>query len=147
MGYTTDFRGKLAFDKPLTVKDKNYLEKFARTRRMARNVDAKYGVEGEFYVDGEGFMGQAQDSTVIDSNRPPKTQPGLWCQWIPTEDGMFLEWDGNEKFYKYVEWLEYLIEKIIEPRGYTLNGVIEWRGEDWNDTGTIIVTNNKVEVQ
>ncbi len=52
MGYTTDFSGILKFNRPLTVKESNFLKKLNQTRRMGRNVDAKYGVEGEFYVDG-----------------------------------------------------------------------------------------------
>lgn len=143
MGYTTDFYGKLKFNKQLSLDDKTFLDKFARTRRVARNVDPKYGVEGEFYVDAEGDFGQDFGSAnIIDYNRPPKTQPSLWCQWVPTEDGWYLEWDGSEKFYNYIDWLEYLITKIFTPRGYILNGEIEWRGEDHGDNGTIRVTNN-----
>lgn len=150
MGYTTDLCGTLKFNRQLTVSEKNYLEKFANTRRMARNVDNVYGVEGEFYVDGEGPFGQDREDNVIDYNRPPKTQPGLWCQWAPTEDGYGLEWDGNEKFYNYVEWLEYLMNKVFpwiledgdEP--LVLNGEIEWYGEDREDMGKIFVHNNVV---
>jgi hypothetical protein len=25
-----------------------------------------------------------------------------------------------------------------------LNGAVEWRGEDWNDTGTIVIQDNQV---
>ena len=150
MGYTTNLYGKLKFNRQLTVGEKNYLEKFANTRRMARNVDNMYGVEGEFYVDGDGMMGQGHDDNIIDYNRPPKTQPGLWCQWVPTEDGYGLEWDGYEKFYNYVEWLEYLIKSVFpwiledgdEP--LVLNGEIEWYGEHREDMGKIFVHNNVV---
>jgi hypothetical protein len=145
MGYSTDFSGKLKLNKQLSLDDKTFLEKLANTRRMARNVDPKYGVEGEFYVEGGGMMGQDRDDTIIDYNVPPKTQPGLWCQWVPTEDGWFLEWDGGEKFYNYVEWLEYLIEKVLKPRGYSLSGEIEWVGEDPDDRGMIRVKDNVVK--
>lgn len=147
MGYTTDFSGKLKFNKQLSLDDHIFLTKFANTRRMARNVDAKYGVEGEFYVDGTGMMGQGNDDNIIDHNRHPRTQPGLWCQWVPTEDGWYLEWDGNEKFYDYVEWLQYLISKVLEPRGYVLNGEIDWSGEEDDDQGTIVVLNNEVSTR
>ncbi len=40
-------------------------------------------------------------------------------------------WNGAEKFYNYVEWLQYLIDKILAPRGYTLNGECQWFGENW----------------
>ena len=150
MGYTTDFYGTLELNRQLTVDEKNYLNKFSDTRRMARNVDEKYGVEGEFYIDGSGFLGQDRDDDIIDYNRPPKTQPGLWCQWVPTGDGRGIEWDGGEKFYNYVEWLEYLIESVFpwiledgdEP--LVLNGEIEWYGEDREDVGKIVVKDNKV---
>lgn len=152
MGYTTDFEGKLKFNRQLTVDEKNFLDKLANTRRMARNVDRKYGVEGEFYVDGGGFMGQDHEDNVIDSNTPPRTQPGLWCQWVPTEDGKFLEWDGGEKFYAYVEWLQYIIDKVFpyitadgdEP--LSLTGSITWQGEESEDMGRIQVNNNVVTV-
>ena len=54
-------------------------------------------------------------------------------------------WDGNEKFYSYIEWLEYLIDKVLAPRGYVVNGEVTWGGEDRRDTGKITVVNNKVK--
>lgn len=143
MGYQTDFYGTFRLNKQLSLDDKNFLTKFANTRRMARNIEG-YGVEGEFYVDGGGFMGQGDDANVIDHNRPPKTQPGLWCQWVPTEDGWGLEWDGGEKFYDYVEWLEYIIKNFLAPKGYVLNGTCDWYGEESDDRGTLVVVDNVV---
>lgn len=145
MGYTTDFIGKFKFNKPLDADTLKLLTGLATTRRMKRNIKG-YGIEGEFYIDGGGDFGQADDDTVLDHNRPPKTQPGLWCQWIPTQDGMYLEWDGGEKFYNYVEWLEYLIDKVLKPKGYSISGVVAWRGEDSGDIGTIEVKANKIKV-
>jgi len=144
MGYTTDFEGSFNITPVLSQKDNEFLTKFSETRRMARNVGPEYGIEGEFYVDGTGWAGQDSDKNVINYNRPPSTQPGLWCQWIPTDDGCELVWDGGEKFYNYVEWLDYLIDKILAPRGYTLNGECQWFGEERDDVGVIIVKNNKV---
>lgn len=151
MGYTTDLYGTLKTNRPMTVKEKTFIEKLSSTRRMARNVGPEFGVEGEFYVDGGGDFGQAHEDNVIDHNVPPKTQPGLWCQWVPTEDGTGLEWDGNEKFYYYVEWLEYIINSVFphiledgdEP--LVLNGDVEWYGEDADDRGIIRVRDNKVK--
>jgi hypothetical protein len=144
MGYTTDFEGGFNITPNLSQKDNEFLTKFHNTRRMARKVGTEYGKEGEFYVDGTGWAGQDHDKNVINYNRPPGTQPGLWCQWIPTDDGCELVWDGGEKFYNYVEWLDYLIDKILAPRGYTLNGECQWFGEERDDVGVIIVKNNKV---
>jgi hypothetical protein len=144
MGYTTDFDGRFKLNRKLNKKDHKFLTKLAETRRVVRKVDAKYGVDGEFYVDGEGDFGQAHDSTILDYNKPPRTQPGLWCQWVPSEGGQFIQWDGGEKFYNYVEWLKYLIVKVLAPRNYILNGEVTWTGEDRGDVGKIIVVNNMV---
>lgn len=144
MGYTTDFNGRFKLNRKLKKADQTFLAKLSETRRMKRNVGPEFGVEGEFYVDGKGFAGQDEDSTILNYNEPPETQPGLWCQWIPSKDGKFIEWDGGEKFYDYVKWLKYLIEKILAPRGYILNGEVEWQGEDNRDVGKIVVTNNVV---
>ena len=144
MGYTTDFEGSFNITPVLSQKDNEFLTKFSETRRMARNVGPEYGIEGEFYVDGTGWAGQDSDKNVINYNRPPSTQPGLWCQWVPTDDGSELVWNGGEKFYNYVEWLQYLIDKILAPRGYTLNGECQWFGEERDDVGVIIVKNNIV---
>jgi len=144
MGYTTDFSGRFETNKPLSDKMFNYLKMFNETRRMGRNLDAAYGVQGEFFVEGKGFMGQGDDSSVIDHNTAPSTQPGLWCQWTPSDDRMGIEWDCGEKFYSYTEWLVYLIHKILAPNGYVLNGTVTWQGEEVGDVGKIIVEDNRV---
>jgi hypothetical protein len=144
MGYTTDFDGAFRINKHLNDKMKKFLTLFSETRRMGRNVEDAFGIEGEFYVFGGGFRGQGDDSNVINHNSQPSTQPGLWCQWLPNEDGDCIEWDGGEKFYHYTEWLVYLIEKILRPNGYVLNGTIRWRGEDSDDSGDLVVVDNVV---
>ncbi len=146
MGYTTDFNGEFKLNKKLDDKTHEFLKKFAETRRMQRNLGPEYGVEGEFFVDGEGFAGQDKDDSVMDYNKPPRTQPGLWCQWTPSEDGMSIGWDGGEKFYCYVEWLNYIIKNFLAPKGYILNGDVEFQGEDNGDFGVIRVINNVVKV-
>mgnify|MGYP003345164362 CR=1 FL=1 len=142
MGYTTEFDGQFNINPPLSAKDNEFLTKFSQSRHMARKLDSKYGVEGEWYVDGGDLM----ESNIIDYNRPPSTQPGLWCQWIPSEDGSSIGWDGGEKFYKYIQWLEYLIEKYFKPRNYILNGEVYWSGEMEHDKGVIKVINNEIKI-
>jgi hypothetical protein len=144
MGYTTDFFGAFQLDKPLTNELKTFLTKFSDTRRMKRNVGMEYGIEGEFFVNGGGDFGQANEKNIIEYNYPPRTQPGLWCQWIPNEEGTEIMWDGGEKFYHYTEWLNYIIHKFLKPNGYTLNGEVEYQGEDEMDSGMIVVKNNIV---
>lgn len=146
MGYTTDFGGRFELDKPLAPKMKKFLTLLNETRRMKRNVDEAFGIEGEFFVFGTGDYGQNNDSTIVDFNQQPSTQPSLWCQWVPNEDGTAIEWDGGEKFYAYSEWLFYIINKILAPNGYTLNGTVVWQGEETGDVGKIHVVDNVVTV-
>ena len=102
------------------------------------------GAHGEFFVGGAGFAGQDQDASILDYNSPPPSQPGLWCQWTPSEDGNAIEWNGGEKFYAYCEWLEYLITNFLAPWGYILNGAVEFQGEDYGDYGRIVVEDSTV---
>ncbi len=86
-----------------------------------------------------------KSSWGTDPNYP--NSPESYCQWEITEDGEGLQWDGGEKFYDYVDWLEYLIKFFFAPRGYILTGQIEWNGEDKNDIGKITVLNNIVSTK
>ena len=147
MGYTTDFEGEFTLNKKLDKETHEFLNKLNDTRRMKRKLDAKYGVDGEFFVDGEGFEGQTEDDSVIDGNQPPSTQPSLWCQWKPSEDGMSIKWDYAEKFYSYVEWIEYIVNAILAPKGYVLNGEVTWQGEEQGDIGKIIIEDNQIAVK
>ena len=83
MGYSTDFRGQLEFNKPLTTDMVETYEKFANQRHE------------------DGYQ--------------PNGKPSIWLQWeITKQDGKYyLEWDGGEKFYEYVKWLEYVIKYIF----------------------------------
>ncbi len=135
-----------------------YLKQFSRTRRMKRDADRAaalldpireaaglpIGKEAAYFVGGQGLAGQARDESILDYNKPPRGQPGLWCQWVPSADGTAIEWDGGEKFYEYTEWLQYLIKHFLAPWGYILNGEVQWQGEDDQDRGVIRVVNNRV---
>lgn len=170
MGYSTDFWGEFTITPELTPEHQAYLHAFANTRRMRRNPDLTQllsdplrvavgldvGNEGEYYVGAYeenpapgfigNFKGQGKSADIIDYNSPPRTQPGLWCQWVPAADGAVLEWDQGEKFYSYLEWLEYLLNNFLIPWGYTLNGTVEWSGEDSDDQGRIVLANNKISI-
>ena len=162
MGYSTDFYGRFKFDKPVSEQLAEYINRFSATRRMPRDNEkikeiypnwkelcffGQLGKNGEYFAPDTKDFGQAMDDSIIDYNGfRSSVHPGLWCQWVISEDREYLEWDGGEKFYNYIEWLEYLIENFFEPLGYTLNEEIEFQGEDSSDFGTIIVVNNKVQV-
>lgn len=226
MGYTTEFEGSFSLNKPLSKLQKIYLDKFAGTRHMKRNVKLlendlilkllnidSVGTEGEYYVgstlepattwepkyhkyytndfkqkvmtllciqkyymsdidqniffeiieymandiktlDFENdrnldhlYFDYKDDESIINHNLQPETQPGLWCQWIPSSDGTKIEWGEGEKFYNYIEWLQYLISNFLIPWGYRLNGDVSFQGEDEDDNGIIVVTDNIITVQ
>lgn len=158
MGYHTDFEGEFNLNIPLTEEHKTYLSKFNISRRFKRHADKcaifpdpireaanlPIGEDACNFVGDNSFMGQSNDGCVVDYNQPPSSQPGLWCQWTPNQDGTAIEWDCGEKFYHYIEWIEYLIVNFLTPWGYTLNGQVSWRGENFTDVGTIMVTDNVV---
>src|SRR5262245_922268 len=137
-----------------------YLRQFNETRRMRRDpakaafipdpvreaAGLPLGEEAAYFVAGKGFGGQDRDDSILDYNQPPVGQPGLWCKWRPNEDGTAIVWDGAEKFYDYVEWLEYLIQHFLTPWMYIVNGSMTWQGQDEEDSGTITVKNNQVFV-
>lgn len=130
-----------------------------------------YGKDGEFFAKKDDIMGQSRDESIIDYNTSPglipysqnmdfntiweqnqkaikggDCQPGLWCQWVIIDGGNTLEWDGGEKFYNYVEWLKYLINRFFSKWSVYLNGEITWEGEDSTDLGKIQVSDNVVKV-
>ena len=117
MGYSTDFDGSFDINPSLTYEQQQWLITFSQERHEDRDL------------------------------------PGIWCQWIPKEiheNDMYkhsrseLVWDGHEKFYNYVEWLQYLIDNFFNPRSMTLNGIVKWQGEHMGDRGKIVVVNNIV---
>lgn len=165
MGYTTEFEGVLVPDRPFTEEEKEYFNRLMSTRRMKRNVDTLwklykgehgnpfavnkddvYGVEGEFFAKDDGYAGQTTDSSILDYNLPPSTQPGLWCNWYINDDGN-IEWDGSEKFYHYREWLQYIVNVFLSVWNIKVSGEIKWRGEDFSDIGVISVNNNVITIK
>lgn len=85
-----------------------------------------------------GFANERHEPTVGED------YPGIWCQWVVVDNQ--LEWDQGEKFYNYVEWLKYLIDKFFIPWGVTISGTVKWFGEENEDMGMIEVLDNKVKV-
>ena len=159
MGYDTDIIGELHLSPPLNQAQIDYLNKFSETRRVIRSPKEvkelpdplriavgiqEVGIDAEYYVGGKSYDVCKSDVGVIDVNMPPGRQPGLWCQWVPTDDGTKLIWNDSEKFYEYIKWLRYIINHFLKRWGITSNGQIFWDGEDVLDIGTITVINNKV---
>jgi hypothetical protein len=153
MGYTSEFYGSVSVTPPLNAAERAYLHKFAETRRMDRE-------RGPYFADDVGDFGQEGASDIRDHNSPPEGQPGLWCQWIPTNDGSAIEWDGGEKFYESTKWMAYLIDHFLKPSAeaqkqignqfsdftfdHVCNGIIEVQGERSYDKWRLVVKDNVV---
>ena len=151
MGYTTEFKGQIKIEPSLNAQEIDFLRKFSGTRRMNRK-------NGPYFVNGTEFAGQGRDTDIIDYNEPPEGQPSLWCQWVPTKDGQYIEWDGGEKFYHADDWMEYIIQHFIGAKplakehlpflqGHSCNGKIKAQGEDMDDRWLLNVEDNKVVVK
>lgn len=153
MGYTTTFTGKFTCTPALNSDQVAYLKALNHTRRMQRKGASKLpdplrkavglplGDEDEYFVGGTGFAGQDRDDSIVNYNSPPASQPSLWCQWEPSDDGKHIKWDGGEKFYEYVAWIKYFNEHFFKPWGVKLSGDVKWRGEDPSDRGVIVAGN------
>ena len=136
---------------------KNLLQGLNRTRRMARDIgklaelnnispvmaERLYGKEGELYYEDFPNSDQTRDPSIIDYNRPPGNQPSLWNNWILDPETSTLSWEPHDKFYNYREWLTYIIDDILAPDGYKVNGYIKWVGDEHPlDRGYTCVNNN-----
>lgn len=163
MGYTTYFQGSVKIEPPLNEHEVAYLKDFAGSRRMKRTA-------GPYFADPGGDFGQgSREDEVLEYNQPDDEQPGLWCQWIPSDDGTELMWDRAEKFYNSAEWMTYLIQHFLKPDAraktehqplfkseagrfkyftfdHVCNGTIYAQGEQSDDLWKIVVTDNEVKV-
>lgn len=84
---------------------------------------------------------EGMDGRDFDDDRPQG-----YCQWNLTKDLKGLTWDGAERFYNYIEWLEWIIKRILRPSKIELNGAVEYQGEYIGDCGAIIVKANQVRL-
>lgn len=153
MGYTTTFNGSVSVNPPLNQAEIDYLNKFSATRRMDR-------AKGPYFVDGTGYAGQDHEPDIRSYNEPPPGQPGLWCHWIPVDNGAAIEWDGGEKFYDSEEWMQYIVDHFLKPGAeasksgdpqfaeftfnHIANGEIEAAGESGDDFWLLVVEDNIV---
>lgn len=132
MGYTTEFKGSLQFDKPLTHSQVAYIQAFNTTRRMKRDaakaealkddlriaVGLPIGHEGSYYVGShsDGNMGQKNDASVLDHNDPPGSVKRNLERWEETraendqaikegkaQPGLWCQWTVSDDGTK-LEW-------------------------------------------
>ncbi len=149
MGYTTYFNGAVEISPPLSEEEVSFINKFGEKRH-------EHFSGSLYYVDGMGMT--LGDKVTVEGQYHHPEVPGLYCQWVVSEDGKSIEWDGEEKFYEADAWMEFIIEHLIgtKPKaqagipfltGHTCNGDIYAEGEESEDHWMIKVRNNKVEVK
>ena len=156
MGYTTKFDGHVTVEPPLSGAEVEFLKRFSETRYCVCQP-SPYATDGLMTCppgSGFGCLGQHPGN------------PGYWCQWIATEDGTAIKWDGSEKFYDAEEWMRFIIDNFLKPgprviagrtpdttpfsvltRNHIINGVIDARGEESDDRWRLVVRNNVVTRQ
>ncbi len=150
MGYTTEFAGDFEVQPRLSPDHLCFLMAFSETRHMlqdekesvfSRRLRERVGLP---YDDGLHSVNSGSSAL---HEKTDERVPGIWCQWRPKKDGSALEWDGGEKFYHYVSWLDYLLRTYLTPWGYTLSGTVWFRGEDWDDAGRITIVDGRPKVE
>jgi len=158
---TVKFEGSFKVTPILSIGHATYLRSFSRTRHMLRDaekaekltdvlraeVHLPIGDDGEYYV-GSSDQKEIQhaNSSILDVNKHPRSQPSLWCDWEPNREGTEIVWNGQEKARCYVEWLAYLINNFMQRWGYVLNGSVSFRDVD-DETGIIVVKDNVVTLR
>ncbi|KAL9654143.1 hypothetical protein ABK040_016489 [Willaertia magna] len=140
----------------------NLEEILKKEKKTIEEIIQLYGVEAEFYNPNLSTILEKYpnpldwsyrlftDISFSDHNdllcsnydSPPLCQPSLWCQWCYNKEENVLEWDGIEKFY--VDWIVYIINVVLKPEDFIVNGKVNYIGEDTNDFGVIIVKDNVV---
>jgi DNA-binding protein Fis len=163
MGYTTEFTGHFNVTPLLKKAHRDYLTAFSQVRHMQREVTKlakkkdplRLTVKLPIGVDGAYFIGVPTPSrphgdrapaSILSHNHPPMGQPELHCQWVPTSDGKRIVWDGGEKFYEYVAWLQYLVDHFLAPWGYQINGEVSYQGQYPQDHGRVVAVQNKIGI-
>lgn len=66
-----------------------------------------------------------------------------YLQWVPSCSLDAIVWDQNEKFYNYIESMEWVCRWLYSI-DVCANGSLFWRGENGEDIGTIKVQRNIV---
>jgi len=161
-GYLTISRVDDKYYYRIHKKHRIYIRKFCASRRMPfikqavlsrpdpfrEKVCLPLGREGCYYVNNpdseDGDIGASHSLSILDYNRPPFGQPSLHCGWTITKSRLLWTWDLRT--IKHMEWLEYLIYHFFRPWGYVLNGTLSWFNDVADNSGDIVVDNNKIKI-
>lgn len=159
MGYTTEFYGAIDIEPKVTDEFRDRFNSFTNDRHMTLSYSTieKYDENPDSHtVDGKPvacscwnwYFVPTDDCKEINYHDAvdydcPQDLPDVYCDWTITDDSE-LVWNGNEKSYYMYAWLDILIDRVFKPKGYTLNGEVEFQGEEPDDEGTFYVNDNVV---
>lgn len=106
MTYSIRYEGQLSIECPLNRREIRALTAFFDTRR----IQTRGGP-----LDSRRLS--SADPDVIDYNRPPEGQPGLFCDLEVSEDGTVLRWGGDSSSGKpdLDKWIIYVIDHLLKP--------------------------------
>jgi hypothetical protein len=103
MDFSVPFTGTISVSPPLNQREIDFLRAFSRTRHM-RWPEGPYTTSEDWPQLGPS-----------NENQPHEGQPGLWCNWEPTDDGAGLQWNGDTNFDDADEWLRYVVDHFLRP--------------------------------
>lgn len=123
MGYTTKFEGEFTVVWQKTNEPVDFL-----SRLIQNSIDNHYM------------------SANWRSDKTRGNEPDTYCQWIlkRKNNTYTIGWDEGEKFYKYEEWLQYILDTHLIPFGLSLSGNVRYQGEEIGDSGILTIKNDKV---
>lgn len=124
MGYNVYYRGEIQVTPPLSKEHAALVLAFSKGERSEK-TEVIY-------------------QAIAKSAEPDL--PGYADLFELSEDGSFILPDENESRHGLRLWLVLLIEHVLEPLGYVLNGDVSWTADDADDRGSIYVRDNIVEM-
>lgn len=139
-GDVTVFDGYFQIDRPLDVETEDIMDALANGRCLARDVEklAKalnmgvaeckrlYGQEGQYFL-GEDETSVLPAKRNFFENNDFSGQPPHSClRWEYHADDHTIRADDVEKHYCYQEWITLLVEDVLAPRGYVVNGTVDY---------------------
>lgn len=104
-----------------------YTTKFSGKIQLSRSLT---------FAEAKQLLTWADDPDNIDQAKPES-----YLQWVPSRELDAIGWDGNEKFYNYTEWMQWVCD-WLKSIGITANGTLQWSGEETQDVGLLVVVDN-----
>lgn len=131
--------GCFTIDKPLTNILYKFLQDFLRCQHIAKRVDNnKFGFQGEFSTNPE-------HENLYEPIKQASTQPSIYCQWRIHEDKQSI-FCNDVLDESYVDWLVYILNKVLRPNGYNLIGTVVLKSSETDKIKTLEIKNNDVWV-